>query len=170
MIRASSIAASLLLLVLQIVLCNFIDLSQYFTLSFLPVIILCLPLQYGPISCMLIAFVIGFISDFFYGGVLGLSCVALLPVALLRRPVIRLFTDHDLFSRLFYVSYDKMGSFRVGLCNLVLLVIFFIIYIWIDGAQTRSFSFNLLRLLLSLIGNMALSMIAVSIINSQKEN
>ena len=48
-----------LLLVLQIFLCNYFNLTPLLSLSILPVLILMLPIRYGTIFAMLLAFVSG---------------------------------------------------------------------------------------------------------------
>ena len=76
------------LTVVQIILCNFLDLSRYAVLSILPVLILMLPLRLGNVPMMLISFALGFAVDFFSTGMLGLTAAALVPVGLARNSLV----------------------------------------------------------------------------------
>ena len=75
----------LVLTLVQILLCNFFGLSRYMLVSVLPVLILMLPLGTGSIIAMLIAFATGFAVDIFSNGMLGITPLALVPVAFSRR-------------------------------------------------------------------------------------
>ena len=65
---------------LQVLLCNYLNLTYYLTLSLLPVLVLLIPIRYSTITTMLIAAATGFIVDFVSDGVLGLNMLALIPV------------------------------------------------------------------------------------------
>lgn len=140
----------LLLVVVQILLCNYADFSQYIIPVLLPAMILCISLKYPTVFCMVIAFVTGFAVDFFSGAPLGLTPVALVPVAACRKTIIRLVFGGELLLRNEELSVPRFGyfkmSFAVGLATLLYLVVF----VFVDSAGTRSFGFNLARTLVSL--------------------
>ena len=77
-----------LLLILQVLIWNFCNFSQFLMLAFLPAMILFLPVRRSAVSCMIIAFVCGFAADFLVGAPLGLSSLALVCVAFCRRGII----------------------------------------------------------------------------------
>ena len=52
-----------LLLVLQIILCNYSNLGPYITLSMLPAMVLCMPLSVSTPLCLLITFISGLSGD-----------------------------------------------------------------------------------------------------------
>ena len=81
----------ILLLVCQIILCNYSNLGPYVMLSMLPAMVLCIPLSVGTPLCLLIAFASGLSVDWLSEGLIGLNTSALLPAAVLRKPFIRMF-------------------------------------------------------------------------------
>ena len=64
----------ILLLICQIILCNYSPLGPYIMLSILPAMILCVPLKIGVIGCMLIAFGSGLAVDWLSEGLIGRRC------------------------------------------------------------------------------------------------
>ena len=57
-----------LLLICQLILCNYSPLGPYIMLSVLPAMILCVPLKIGTPVCMMIAFVSGLAVDWLSEG------------------------------------------------------------------------------------------------------
>ena len=79
-----------LLVAVQMLICNYLNLSAWLMLSILPVMILCVPLRLPTFWTMLLAFVTGCAVDLLAEGHLGLNALALVPVAFVRKEVIRL--------------------------------------------------------------------------------
>lgn len=141
----------LLLMVAQILLWNFFNFSQYVMLTFLPGMILCLPVRKGTAFAMILAFVAGFAVDFFASGMLGLTSLALVPVGLSRKAIIRLVCGEEVFSRGENITIKRQGMPKIALCILMSTAIFLIVYIWADGAGTRPLWFNLVKFASSLL-------------------
>ena len=80
-----------LLVIGQIVLCNYSQLGPYVMLTMLPAMVLCIPPSVSTITGMLIAFASGLSVDWLSEGLLGLNTAAILPVALMRKGVIKIF-------------------------------------------------------------------------------
>ena len=139
------------LLVIQVILSGLLNLSQYVVLSFLPVMILSLPITRSTPRVLLTAFITGLVVDFFTDGVLGLTVCALLPVAFARNALIRLVFGTELLSRQEDISIHKQGPAKVLLAILLATTLFFLIYIPVDCAGTRSGSFIALRTFLSVV-------------------
>ena len=89
----------LLLIILQVLIWNFCSFSQFLMRAFIPAMILFLPARMSSVSCMLVAFVCGFVADFLIGAPLALSSLALVPVAFCRRGIIYLTLGHEVFAR-----------------------------------------------------------------------
>lgn len=149
-----------LLVIVQLLLTHFLRVSPYFTLCLLPMLVLCIPIRVNTVGAMLIAFVTGLIVDLISEGVLGLNTLALVPVGLLRDSIIRLIFGTEVFARKEDFSARRNGLGKVALAALIAEALFFILFIWVDGAGTRPFGFNLLRLVCSLGGSMVLAMLA----------
>ena len=154
----------ILLVVCQLVLCNYSPLGPYITLSMLPAMILCLPLKNSNIMCMLIAFASALAVDWMSEGVLGLNVAALLPVALTRKTVIRIFLGEDLINRSEMFTFRKNGAVKISAASLTLYAIYLGIYIFLDGAGTRPLWFDLTRFGASLATNWLLALLITGIL------
>ena len=154
----------ILLLVIQIILSNYFQLSPYFVVSILPAIIFCIPLTVSTITCMIIAFAASLSVDFLSEGLLGINAAACLPIAWMRIPIIRLFLGEDLIVRKDSFNFKKNGTVKILMCILFIQTIFLLIYILLDGAGTRPLWFNLTRFGISLVINTILSMIVTGIL------
>lgn len=133
----------------QILLNNYLYISQYILISLLPAIVASLPLRFNTITSLLMAFVVGLAIDFISLPTLGISSCALLPCMLVRVPVLKLvygdnILQNDDNSPLNYQSYKENFISILIFCALYMAV-----YVWLDGAMTRSFAFNSLRWLCS---------------------
>lgn len=151
-----------LLVICQVLLCNYFQFTPYITLTILPAMILCIPLTISTIGCLIITFVTALATDWLAEGIIGLNAVALLPVAILRKPVIGLFIGEDLITRQDSFSFRKNGAAKVNAAILTSLTLFMILYIIFDGAGTRPLWFNLARGAASLACSWIMSIIAVN--------
>lgn len=148
----------------QMILCNFAGFSPYVMLSMLPAMIICVPLTVSTPLCMLIAFVTGLSVDWLSEGLIGLNASSLIPVALMRKPLIRFFLGEDLIVRSDSFSIRKNGLGKISLVLGVSLIIFLGIYIFLDGAGTRPVWFNMARFGVSFACNMVLALIVTNIL------
>lgn len=164
----NGIMTVIVLLLIQIVIWNYFNLSQFVLLTFLPVIVLCMPVRIGTIASLLFAFFSGFAVDFFASGVLGLTSAALLPVALCRKSIITLVFGEEIFSRGENISLRRQGLFKVNLGTVMASALFLIIYIWADGAGLRPFWFNSVRFLASLVASSIISIPVASLLTDEE--
>jgi rod shape-determining protein MreD len=156
--------AYLLMTVAQMLLCNYFHVSPYVMLTILPVMVLCIPLRVPTWVTMFIAFATGFAVDLLAEGVLGLNVLALVPVAFVRKEVIRLIFGGELFARKEDFSVRKNGFGGVALAIFLVEALFLAVYIWADGAGTRPLSFNAIRFGASLLAGWALSLLVIDIL------
>ena len=140
----------LLLVAVQMLICNYLNLSPYLTLSLLPVLILCVPLRLPTFWTLLLAFATGSAVDLLSEGLLGLNALALVPVAFVRKEVIRLIFGDELFARKEDFSVRKNGFGKVALA--------------VFGAGTRTLAFNAIRFGVSLAAGWALSLLIIDIL------
>ena len=148
----------------QMVLCNFADFSPYIMLTMLPAMIICVPLTVSTPLCMLLAFATGLSVDWLSEGLIGINAASLVPVALMRKPLIRFFLGEDLITRNDSFSFRKNGIGKISLVLIASLLIFLGIYIFLDGAGTRPTWFNLTRMGISLLCNYVLALIVTNIL------
>lgn len=159
----------ILLLVFQIILCNYSNLGPYVMLSMLPAMVLCIPLSVSTPLCLLTAFLSGLSVDWLSEGLIGLNTSALLPVAALRKPFIRSFIGKDLIIRNDNFSIRKNGFSKIFFALLASTAIFLCLYIYLDGAGTRPFWFSASRFGLSLAANMVLGLIVVNVLTGEEK-
>ena len=146
-----------ILIAAQVLICNYLHISLYLSLSILPVLILCLPTKIDTLRAMLIAFAAGFAVDFAAEGILGLNIVALLPVAYLRRTLCDAIFGDELAARGNDFSIHKYGLAKVVFAVSIVQILFLIVYIWADGGSARPFSTNLLRGFVSFVTGLIVS-------------
>ena len=151
----------LLLVVVQILLCNYFHVTPYITLSILPIMILCLPLKISTVAAMIIAFVTGLSVDFLAEGLIGINALALVPVAYVRKSIIGFVFGEDLISRGEDFSIRKNGLGEVSMAILLVQSLFLLIYIIADGAGTRPFWFNAARFGASLAAGYLVALLLV---------
>ena len=154
-----------LLTICQVVLCNYSNLGPYIMLTLLPAMVLCIPTQVSTIACMLIAFASGLATDWLSEGLLGLNAAALVPVALMRKSIIKIFLGEDLIVRGDRFSYKKNGFVKVSIAHMVCIAVFLGIYIILDGAGTLPALFCLTKAGVSLLCNFVLSIIVTNILS-----
>ena len=154
----------ILLVMAQILICNYFHLTSYVMLTILPGLVLCMPTRYTTMQAMLIAFVTGLATDFLADGVIGLNAVALVPVAYFRKSIYRLYFGEDLIVRERDFTIHKYGVWKVGAAVMTAQALFLLIYLWGDGAASRTFLFNLERFAFSLIAGTVLSVIIAGFI------
>lgn len=148
----------------QMVLCNFAGFSPFITLTMLPAMIVCVPLTVSTPLCLLLAFATGLSVDWLSEGLIGINAASLVPVALMRKPLIRFFLGEDLITRSDSFSFRKNGIGKISFVLIVSLLIFLGIYVFLDGAGTRPTWFNLTRMGLSLLCNYVLALIVTNIL------
>ena len=151
-------AVYLLLLLAQLLLSNYFTISPYVMVSILPVMVLCIPIRVGPAPAMAIAFVTGLLVDLLSEGLLGLNAFALVPVAFLRNPIIRLMFGEELFARGEDFSPKRHGIGKAAAATFLSMGLFILLYVWADGAGTRPFWFNAARWAASLGASMFFSL------------
>lgn len=154
-------AVYVLLLLAQLLLSNFFVVSPYVMLSILPVMVLCIPIRVEPSGAMAIAFATGLVVDLLSEGLLGLNAFALVPVALLRKPVIRLVFGEELFARGEDFSPRRHGMGKAVLATILVQAAFTLLYVWADSAGSRPFWFDAARFAASLASGTVLSLLCL---------
>lgn len=156
-----------LLVIVQIIICNYCRFTPYLTLSLLPAAVICIPTGIGNITGMLIAAASGLAVDFFSEGIIGLNMAALVPVAFIRRGLIELLFGKDIIIREDLFSIEKNGLGKVAASVFIIHSLYLAIYIFLDGAGTRTPVFNLCRYACSIMPGLLLGLLTVNILNKE---
>lgn len=154
----------LLLIVAQMLLCNYLHLTAYVTPSLLPALVLCLPTKVRTAAALPAAFLTGLAVDLIAEGAIGINTAALLPVALLRRSLCDFIFGQELVVRDEDFSIRKYGLPKVVFAVFLVQCVFLAVYLWADGAAARPASFNLIRFAASLAVGMVLSLPVVNML------
>lgn len=157
-----------LLVIAQVLICEWFNLSAYVMLSILPAMVLCIPTRYSTTTAMLIAFATGLSVDFLAEGVMGLNILALVPVAAIRERVIRFIFGAEPIVREDSFSIKKYGLEKVITAIVITQAIFLAVYIFADGAPVRPMLFNLLRFICSLAAGTLVSVFIVDILTEER--
>ena len=153
-----------LMVIGQLLLTNYLRVSPYLMLTILPVMVICISIRTGTLAAMLIAFATGLVVDFLSDGLPGLNAIALVPVAFCRNGIIRLIFGSEVFAREEDFSAQKNGFGKVFQALLIAQIIFLAIYIWVDAAGMRPFSFNAIRFAVSLVAGLLISLPALGLL------
>lgn len=161
---------ALIMILIQAVICNYVYLGPYITISILPAVILFMPLKFNEITDMLIAFAIGIAIDWLSDGVIGLNAAALVAVGYSRRAIIKMFFGSDTVTREESFNMRKNGALKVISAITLANAIFLFAYILFDGAGTRSFGFSAARFASSLGVSIVLApLLAFTLSNDRRE-
>lgn len=158
----------LLLTIAQLILCNYLGMTTLMLLTLLPAMVLCIPLSVGSVWAMLIAFATGLAVDLLGDGLIGLNAFALVPAALLRKPLVGSIFGRDMVERAGKFSIYKNGLFPCAGATVISTALFLVLYIFADGAGERPFWFNLVRFIISLPTSSALGLIVLNVLNPRE--
>ena len=161
------VAIWLFLVLVQIVICDCMFLGPLVTVTLLPVLVIFLPLYARTETTMLIAFAAGFAVDWLSDGVRGLNMASLVPVALLQKPLVRLFIGEDTVVRTEALSAKKSGTTRLFALSTISTAIFLLLYVALDGAGERTFGFCALRFACPLAASLPLIAIVQHIFSTR---
>lgn len=139
----------ILLLILQLVLTRYCLMGPYVYICILPAMILCMPTSLPTPWTLAVAFLSGLVVDGLADGPLGLNAASLLAVALLQKTLISVIIDEDIVERNYNFSFHANGIIKVGLTLTLEILVYLTIYVFLDGAGLTSFSFNVLKVLIS---------------------
>ncbi|MFR8803496.1 MAG: hypothetical protein ACLVGR_03300 [Anaerovoracaceae bacterium] len=167
--RNSFALTYVLLTVAQMVLSNYFHFTPYMMITILPVMVLCIPTNVGTVKAMLIAFATGLAVDFFAEGTLGINAMSLVPVALLREPVIGMFFGSEPFEQKESVTVRKYGYARVSIAIILTTALFLLIYILADCAGTRPLWFVFTCLGLSTLASSLASVCIINLLTHETE-
>ena len=154
----------LLIVGVQLLICNYLHISTFLTLSILPCAILLMPTRYSPVVAMLLAFVSGLAVDTLAEGVTGLNALALVPVAGARRWICGFIFGKELTSTGEDVSMMKYGTGKMALAIFIAQFIFLSIYISVISCPNLGL-FNALRFSVSLVAGTLISLIIANLLD-----
>lgn len=162
--RNSFTLTYILLVIAQMLLCNYFHFTPYIMLTILPAMVFCLPTRISPAATMLIAFVTGLAVDYLAEGTLGINAMSLVPAAFLRKPLTGSLFGVEPFEQKENVTIKKYGLGRVSFALMIETGLFLLIYILADCAGTRPFWFIATRFGMSLLASYFASVLIINLL------
>lgn len=148
----------LVLIIAQMLLWNFCNFTPLLVLTFMPVMVLFLPVRRSTPAAMATAFAIGFAVDFLTGTPLGLSSLALVPVALVRRPLMGAVFGPELLERSEEMDFRRYGLGKMAFAALLATALFLIVFIIGDSAGTVPAGVSVAKGFISLLVDWGISL------------
>lgn len=162
MMKDNHVLTYLLFVVAQTILSNYFHFTPFITISILPAMAFLIHPKINSVWAMAIAFGTGLAVDFFAEGTIGINAASLVPVALLRRPLIEALCGNEPFEQKESISIRKYGFARISLAIILMQVLFNTIYTVSDCAGTRPFWFIAARIGASALASYLVSMLIVN--------
>lgn len=155
----------LLIAAAQLLICNYLNISAYVTISLLPALFICFPTRFSTLTAMLAAFATGLAIDLLAEGTIGLNVFALLPVAALRRTLCDWIFGKEISLLNEDISLRKFGVMKMTFAMFIAYALFLLFYIAADGGPARPFLFNLMRFGCSLVPGILISLVTAGILD-----
>lgn len=149
----------ILIVIIQTIISNFLHTGTYVTVSLLPLLLLMMPVHWPTARLLIVCVAVSLPVDIFAEGVTGMNVAALLPAAMVRDGMIRLFTTNGSREREGYISTDWMGRPRFIILVSAILIVFLSLYVTFECAGARPALFILLKTLASYAVNLVLYLI-----------
>ncbi len=147
---------SVLIVLLQSVLDNYISWGTPIYLMLTPIVACLMPNRIRGIPLLLGAFFLGLVTDLLGNGILGMGASAMTAMVLVRYPLIRAFTNENSMEKYTYPSPISMGIGRFIAYLLILYVIFLSVYVGWDCAGIVPTSVALGRIAVGTLLNAAI--------------
>ena len=145
-----------LIFILQVLICNYVDLGAYLYICLIPLLIINIPLKLDIRLTMLIGFALGLLLDLFANGVLGLNAAAGTMLAAFKGVLFQKTVNKEHRYNIEVPSMRNIGVFNyiayLTMCTAIYLVTFTLL----ECVSLRPFLFILIRILISLASNVAL--------------
>jgi len=145
-----------ILLIMQILMTEFINISPFLLLSVFPVFIVTLPININYTLLMFIAAGYGLTVDIFTEGVVGINAAALTAMAAAFGPIMRLVIPKILLYDVSQITFNEVSLDRLIVINALLCFVYLAVYLLLHTMEHGMFLYNLFRFAVNLIIDVAL--------------
>lgn len=159
------IVTGIIVLVLQLMACEFLNIWPPLYIVVLPLFIMLLPAALSSYILMLLAFALGLVVDALSDGVLGLNATACTSVAFFKNTMLGTVTRYDTQNTVNNIGSKSMSKARFFVLMLMAHSVFFIIYVLLDGTGLGSIPFILFRMLLNVLVNTLIACVLENLFN-----
>ena len=151
--KLSDILYVILIFILQMLICDYVNLGPWLYLSLMPLIVLLIPRQIRIHGTMLIAFGVGLLLDVLSDGVLGLNAASAVLVAAFREVLYKNIINGDRQDRTRTVSVRTAGTLKFIYYLLASVSIFTACYVLLDCIGSRSVGFMAMTFAISTVSS-----------------
>ncbi len=159
------IVTGLIILVLQLLACEFLNIWPPLYIVVLPLFIVLLPAALSSYILMILAFALGLVVDALSDGVLGLNGAACTSVAFFKNTMLGTVTRYDTQNTINNIGSKSMSKARFLVLMMMAYSIFFAFYVLLDGTGLSSIPFILFRILLNVLVNTLIACALESLFN-----
>lgn len=145
-----------LIFILQILICNYVELGAYVYICLIPLLIINIPMKVDIRLTMLAGFAIGLLLDIFANGVLGLNAAAGTMLASFKGPLFQRTVNKEHRYNIEVPSMRNIGILNYVIYLTLCTLIYLTTYTLLECVSLRPFLFILFRILISLVINVAL--------------
>ncbi|MEA5005435.1 MAG: hypothetical protein VB022_03385 [Rikenellaceae bacterium] len=143
-------------LIAQILLTNFIDFGPLVFISVYPLYILTRPRHINNVISIVTAFILGFLTDYFTGSILGINAAAATLLAFAQPFLVKFVIRKDSNEGPLRPGIAEIGFRRFFIFLLSGLILHHIAIIWLENFSLQIDFYSFLRILISLVLNFLL--------------
>lgn len=145
-----------LIFILQVLICNYVDVGAYIYICLIPLLIINIPMKLDFRLTMLIGFALGLLLDLFANGVLGLNAAAGTMLAAFKGPLFQKTVNKEHRYNIEVPSMRNIGIINYIAYLTMCTAIYLFTFTLLECVSLRPFLFILIRILISLVINVAL--------------
>lgn len=147
------IIVGFVVLIIQLLICEFVNIWPPIYITILPLFILLLPTSLSTIVLLPSAFALGILVDALADGILGLNAASLTATAYTKMFFINRLTKYDSRELSEGIEEFSKKSSKMFLLILFSYIVFFIFYTLLDGIGSGNILFVTIRLIINVLIN-----------------
>ena len=144
------------LVLIQILISGYVNIWPMLYIAVFPLILIILPQSINSYLYILLAFLLGLVTDITSDGIMGLNAAATTALAFFRKPVINMMINKSSLDNLSGITDYTIGTATFFALTAVLYSIFFIFYMTLDSLGFYSMGYTILRFAINVLTNTAL--------------
>ncbi len=153
----------IVILILQLLCCEFISVWPVLYIAVIPLIVVILPSSVSTYIVMLLGFAIGLLTDALSDGVLGLNAASCTLAGAFKNMITEPMRRYDIQSDEFNMNSGEFRSGKLVVLLALCYLLFFTAYVLIDGAGVAGWLYILLRIVLNVIVNTAIAYLLIKL-------
>lgn len=154
----------IIIILLQIICEHYLYFGQYIIISLLPIIILSLPIRTNSSVAMLIAFVIGLVTDILSNSIIGITPASMVILATCRNAFVHSLRENENVNKNSAPTVEIMGDKMFLTYIIVSYIVYISAYNFIEIAEITNKTYFFLRILISSVINIPIAFLISFII------